>query len=315
MEKDAKIFVAAHEAMVGAALADRLAAAGFANLLTRTASQLDLTDQHRVAEYFHDVRPAYVFLPSVKVGGIMANAACPADFIYENLQAQTNVIHAAWQSGVKKLLFLGSSCIYPKDCPQPMKEEYLLSGKLEPTSEPYAIAKIAGIRMCQAYNRQYGTEFLAAVPADVYGPHDDFDPETGHVLAALLGKIHRAKAQNQPRVAVWGTGSPRREALYVDDLAEACIFLMDHYDDSRLINIGSGQDVSIKDLAVTIRDTVGFRGEIAFDTSKPDGMPRKLLDNRNIEKLGWSPKTGLDDGLRRTYRWYQQHNTMPAEKN
>ncbi len=309
MEKDEKIFVAGGEGMIGSAILRRLKEGGFTRLLTRRSDALDMTDQKAVLEFFMAERPDYVFLTSAKVGGIMANSRYPAEFIYSNIVSQTNVIHSAWKSGVKKLLFLGSSCIYPRDCPQPMKEEYLLSGKLEPTSEPYAIAKIAGIRMCQSYNRQYGTIYVSAVPADVYGPDDDFNQETGHVLPALISKMHQAKINHEPMVTVWGTGSPKREALYMDDLADACIFLMGNYNESEMINIGSGEDISIKALAQVVKEATGYRGKIIFDESKPDGMPRKLLDTSKIQELGWSPKIGLKEGIRQTYRWYQDNLT------
>jgi GDP-L-fucose synthase len=305
MKKEEKIFVAGHEGMIGSAILHRLEADGFTRLITRSAAELDLTDQRMVSEFFMAEKPDYVFLASTKVGGILANSQYPAEFIYINLVSETNVIHSAWKSGLRKLLFLGSSCVYPRDCPQPMKEEHLLNGKLEPTSEPYAIAKIAGIRMCQSYNHQYGTDYISVVPADVYGPGDDFDPETGHVLPALISKMHRAKIDNKPTVVVWGTGSPRREALHVDDLADACIFLMNNYDESEMINVGSGEDVTVRKLAQVIKDVVGFRGEIVFDKSKPDGMPRKLLDINKMRKLGWSPKINLTEGVGQTYQWYE----------
>ena len=295
--------------MIGSAILRRLKKDGFNNLVTRTSAELDLLNQQDVNEFCVSENPAYVFLTSVRVGGILANSQYPAEFIYENLMSEANVIHAAWKSGVKKLLFLGSSCIYPNDCPQPMKEEHLLTGKLEPTSEPYAIAKIAGIRMCQSYSRQYRTMFISAVPADAYGPGDDFNPETGHVLAALMSKLHRAKIQNEPSVVVWGSGTPRREALYIDDLADACIFLMNNYDDPEMINIGSGADISIGELAQSIRAVTGFKGSLVLDKSKPDGMPRKLLDTTKLSKMGWSPKTSLDTGLEQTYQWYRENCT------
>jgi GDP-L-fucose synthase len=307
MEKGERIFIAFHEGMIGSAIRRRLIKEGFNTLLVQTASQLDIIDQKAVSEFFVDEKPDYVLLPSAKVGGIMANSQYPAEFIYQNIQAQTNIIHAAWKCGVKKLLFLGSSCIYPKECPQPMKEEYLLTGQLEPTSEPYAVAKIAGIKMCQAYNRQYGTQFVPAVPADVYGPGDDFNPETGHVLPALISKIHQAKIVKDTAVTVWGTGTPRRETLHVDDLAKACIFLMNNYRDSEMINIGSGEDISIKEMAQLVKDVVGYTGNLTFDTSKPDGMPRKLLDNTKIKKLGWSPRINARDGIRQTCQWYKNN--------
>ena len=304
MEKDEKIFVAGHEGMIGSAILHRLREDGFTNLVIRTSSELDLTDQKMVLDFFMDEKPGYVFLATTKMGGILANCKYPAEFIYTNIQSQTNVIHSAWKSGVKKLLFLGSSCIYPKGCPQPMKEEYLMSGKLEPTSEPYAIAKIAGIKMCQSYNHQYGTDFISAVPADLYGPNDDFDPETSHVLPALMGKMHEAKIGNEHKVVVWGTGSPRRGCLHGDDLADACVFLMNNYDGSEMINVGSGEDLSIRELALLIRDVIGFDGDIIFDESKPDGAPRKLLDSSKIRKMGWTPKIGLEKGISQTYQWY-----------
>ena len=307
MKKSGKIFVAGHKGMTGAAIRRRAQAAGYANPLPRDSDGLDLTDQKTVLDFFMAEKPDYVFITSAKVGGILANSQFPAEFIYTNIQSQTNVIHAAWKSGVKKLLYLASSCVYPKNCPQPMKEEYLLSGKLEPTSEPYAIAKIAGIRMCQSYSHQYGVNFISAVPADLYGPMDDFNPETGHVLASLLAKMHQARTENRAEIVVWGTGSPRRECLYVDDLADTCFFLMDNYDDPEMINLGSGEDLSIKEMAGLIKDVVGFKGDIIFDKSKPDGMPRKLLDTSRIRKLGWSPRTGLEAGLRQTYEWYVSH--------
>jgi GDP-L-fucose synthase len=308
MEKRDKVFVAGHEGMIGSAILRRLKEDGFRNLAVRTSTELDLTDQKKVYQFFIAEKPDHVFLASAKVGGILANSRYPAQFIYHNIQVQTNVIHSAWKSGVKKLLFLGSSCIYPKSCPQPMKEEYLLTDKLEPTSEPYAIAKIAGIKMCQSYNSEYGTNYISAIPADLYGPQDDFDPETSHVLPALIGKIHRAKTRNEPEAVVWGTGAPRREALHVDDLADACVLLMNQYDESEMINVGSGEDISIKELALLIREVAGFKGEIVFDKSKPDGAPRKLLDDTRIRKLGWVPKISLEKGIRQTYQWYENYS-------
>lgn len=307
MKSGSRIFVAVHEAMIGAAILRRLESEGFTNLLTRDSARLNLTDQKMVFDFFAAERPEYVFLPSARVGGILANSRYPAEFIYSNIQSETNVIHAAWKSGARKLLFLGSSCIYPKDCPQPIKEEYLLAGKPESTSEPYAIAKIAGIRMCQSYTRQYGANFISAVPADSYGPMDDFNQETGHVLAALIAKMHQAKIGNKPEVVVWGTGAPRRECLHVDDLADACLFLMEHYDGQEMVNIGSGEDMSIKEMAELIKEVVDFKGKIVFDRSKPDGAPRKLLDNSRLKTLGWQPKISSVEGITRTYEWYFQH--------
>jgi len=300
------VYITGHEEMIGSAILRRLKKDGFQKLLLRTRDELDLTDQKQVFEFFEVERPDYVFLTSARTGGILANSTYPAEFIYDNLQSQTSVIHAAWKSGVKKLLYFGSSCIYPKNSPQPMKEEYLLTGRVEPTSEPYAIAKIAGIRMCQAYNTEYGTSFISVVPGDVYGPGDDFNPETGHVLPSLIAKMHRAKIHNEPSVVIWGTGSPRRETLYVDDLADACIYLMNYYRESEPINAGAGEDISIKEMAELIKEVVGFEGDIICDTSKPDGIPRKLLDNSKIISLGWTPKTGFKEGIRQTYRWYQE---------
>ncbi len=306
MEKDAKIYIANHEGMIGAAVTRRLRQDGYTRLLGRTGAELDLTNQAAVFRFFTAEKPDYVFLPSTKVGGILANNQYPAEFIYQNIQSQSNVIHAAWQSGVKKMLFFGSSCIYPKECPQPMKEAYLLSGRLEPTSEPYALAKIAGLKMCQSYNRQYGTNFIAAVAADVYGPDDDFDAETGHFLPALMRRIHEAKSTNQDKVIVWGSGAPRRECLHIDDLADAAVFLMHKYDKSEIINLGSGKDFSIRELACILVGVIGFKGEIVFDKSKPDGAPRKLLDNSKIKKMGWSPRIHVEEGIRQTYQWYRE---------
>lgn len=305
MEKNAKVFVAGHETMAGAALLRQANTAGYRTVLPQNP---DLTDQKNVFDFFSTEKPDYVFIASAKVGGILANSRFPAEFIFQNIQTQTNVIHAAWKSGVKKLLYLGSSCMYPKASPQPMKEEYLMTGMLEPTSEPYAIAKIAGFRMCQSYKRQYGANFITAVPADLYGPMDDFNPETGHVLAALLSKMHLARTKGQSDVTVWGTGSPKRDCLYVDDMANAAFFLMDKYDDAELINIGSGEDISIKEMAGIIKDAVGFKGDIIFDTTKPDGMPRKLLEVSKIRRLGWTPRVGMEQGMRQTYEWYVKNS-------
>jgi GDP-L-fucose synthase len=307
MERDARIFIAGHEGMIGSAVWRRLKNDGFTGLLTPTNAELELTDQKAVAQFFRAEKPEYVFLAAGKIGGILANSHYPAEFIYANIQIQSNLIHSAWQSGVKKLLFLGSSCIYPKECPQPMKEEYLLSGKLEPTSEAYALAKIAGIKMCQAYYHQYGEKFISAVPADLYGPSDDFNPETGHVLASLIAKMHQAKIRNQPQVTVWGSGSPRRECLHVDDLADACVFLMENYDEPEMINVGSGEDLSIRELAMMIKNIVGFGGALVFDQSKPDGAPQKLLEVSRIRKLGWASRISPVDGIRQTYQWYESH--------
>ena len=307
MQKDKKVFIAGDEGMIGAAIARRLREKGFTSVVMKNPAGLDLSNQQEVFNLFKLEKPEYVFLASSKIGGIQANSKYPADFIYANLQSQNNVIHASWQSGVKKLLFLASSCIYPKSCPQPMKEEYLLTGPLEPTSEPYAIAKIAGIRMCQSYRQQHGANFIAAVPSDLYGPGDDFNPETGHVLPGLIARMHRAKMRSEENVVVWGTGTPRREAFHVDDLAEVCLFLMDNYDGSEMINAGSGQDIAIGELAGLVKEVVGYKGEIVLDRSKPDGAPRKLLDVTKIRKLGWAPGISMEQGIRQTYQWYLQH--------
>jgi len=309
ISREARIYVAGHRGLVGSAIVRRLEGAGFRNLILRTSQELDLRDQARVKEFFEREKPEYVFLAAARVGGILANMTYPAHFIYDNLMIQSNVIHQAFKTEVKKLLFLGSSCIYPKFAPQPMKEEYLLTGPLEPTNEPYAVAKIAGIKMCQAYNRQYGTNFICAMPTNLYGPNDNFDLETSHVIPALIRKFHEAKINGAKSVVVWGTGTPRREFLYVDDLADACLFLMENCDaqHAEIINVGTGEDITIKELAEMIKSIVGFNGEIVFDPSKPDGTPRKLLDIGRIKELGWRPKTTLEDGLRATYEYFFQN--------
>jgi len=305
MEKDSKIYIAGHRGLVGSALVRRLTEPGYMNLIVRTHAELDLTRQTEVEDFFKREHPEYVFLAAAKVGGILANNTYPAEFIYSNIVVQSNVIHSSYLFGVKKVLFLGSSCINPRDCPQPMKEDYLLSGYLEPTNEPYAIAKIAGIKMCQAYNRQYGANFISVMPTNLYGPNDNFDIQNAHVLPALIRKFHEAKVAGQKEVVVWGTGSPRREFLYVDDLADACIFLMNNYNNSpEIINIGVGKDISIRELALMVKEIVDYNGEIVFDTSKPDGTPRKLLDVSKLSSLGWQAKTGLREGIKRTYQWY-----------
>jgi len=292
---------------VGSAIVRALKARGYRNLILRTSAELDLRDSAAVASFFEKERPDYVFLAAAKVGGILANSTYPAQFIYDNLMIQANVIHAAYRQAVRKLLFLGSSCIYPKHAPQPMKEEYLLTGPLEPTNEPYAVAKIAGIKLCQAYNRQYGTRFISLMPTNLYGPNDNFDLETAHVIPALIRKFDTAKEEGAPYVTVWGTGTPRREFLHVDDLAAACLFLMAHYDENEPINVGTGEDLPIAELAAMIKEVVGYRGEIVYDRSKPDGTPRKLLDVTRLRRLGWRPKIGLEEGLRDTYAWYRRH--------
>jgi GDP-L-fucose synthase len=308
VKTDAKIFVAGHTGLVGAALLRRLPACGYDNLVLRSRAELDLRDQAAVRRFFEAERPQCVFLAAARVGGIQDNATHPAAFIYDNLAIQTNVIHEAYASGVDKLLFLGSSCAYPKHAAQPLKEEALLTGPLEPTNEPYAIAKIAGLRMCAAYNRQYGTNFLCAMPTNLYGPGDDFDPEHSHVLPALIRKCHEAKVERRNEIEIWGTGTPRREFLYSDDLADACIHLMarcDAADTGAFVNVGWGRDISIRELAELIAEVTGFGGGITFDHSRPDGTPRKLLDVSRMWSLGWAPVVSLREGLRRTYEHYR----------
>lgn len=352
MNKTSRIYVAGHRGLVGAAICRRLGSEGYRNLVLRTSKELDLIRQADVEAFFEKERPEYIFLAAAKVGGIFANDTYRADFIYRNIMIEANVIHAAWQQGAKKLLFLGSSCIYPKFCPQPMKEEYLLTGELEPTNEPYAVAKIAGIKMCQAYNAQYRTNFISVMPTNLYGPFDNFNLETSHVLPALIRKFNEAKVamqqaeqkekaeakaegkgkgmhsqlrpergsvaysqpqpQSQPAVSssvvIWGTGAPRREFLYIDDLADACVFLMENYDGSDILNVGVGEDISIADLAKLVGDVVGYKGGIVYDSSKPDGTPRKLLDVTRLHSLGWKAKTGLREGIEKTYDWYKNNN-------
>jgi len=304
MNKNAKIYVAGHRGLVGSALVRNLESQGFLNLVLKTREELDLLDSAAVRTFFETEKPEYVFLAAAKVGGILANDTKSAEFIFQNLAVQNNVIHNAYLSGVKKLLFLGSSCIYPRDCPQPIKEEYLLTGPLEKTNEAYAIAKIAGIKMCQAYNRQYGTRFISVMPTNLYGPNDNFDLNSSHVLPALLYKFHDAKENNAKEVVMWGTGSPKREFLHVDDLADACVFLMKNYADSEIVNIGTGEDVTIKKLAEMIKKVVGFQGAIVNDTTKPDGTPQKLLDVSKLHHLGWKHKISLEDGIQATYDWF-----------
>ncbi|MEW6001775.1 MAG: GDP-L-fucose synthase [Nitrospirota bacterium] len=338
MDKLSKIYIAGHRGLVGSATLRSLKKEGYSNFLLKTHKELDLQVQRNVENFFKKGKPDYVFLAAARVGGILANNTYPADFIYNNLVIQVNVIHAAYKYGVKKLLFLGSSCIYPKYAPQPMKEEYLLTGLLEPTNEPYAVAKIAGIKMCQSYNRQYRTNFISVMPTNLYGPYDNFDLENSHVLPALIRKFHLARLLKDKRyeeikrdverfsegfnlsldlnlileksgitseyVKLWGSGTPRREFLHVDDLADACVFLMNHYDSGEIINIGTGRDVTIKELAELIKEIVGFDGEIVWDKTKPDGMVRKLLDISKLKSLGWTPKISLRDGIKQTYEWY-----------
>lgn len=303
MEKNAKIFVAGSKGLVGSAITRLLKQQGYTNLILPDRSSLDLINQQAVQQFFMAERPEYVFLAAARVGGIYANNTYRGEFIYSNLIIQTNVIESARIAQVKRLMFLGSSCIYPRHCSQPMKEEYLLSGPLERTNEPYAIAKIAGIKMCEAYNTQYGTDFISVMPTNLYGPNDNFDLENAHVLPALLRKFHEAKISNAKQVVVWGSGAPKREFMYVDDLASACIFLMNRMRDRNIINIGTNEEVSIAELAETICSLVGFKGKIVFDSSKPDGMMRKLLDNSQLNQLGWQPNTTLQVGLKKTYEW------------
>ena len=304
MNKDSRIYIAGHRGLVGSSIVSRCEVHGYRNLILRSRDELDLCDGRAVQEFFAAERPEYVFLAAARVGGIHANDSHGAEFIRDNLLISANVIDAAWRHGVQKLLFLGSSCIYPKLAPQPLREEYLLTGPLEPTNQWYAIAKLAGLKMCQAYRRQYGFNAIGVLPTNLYGPNDNFDLESAHVLPALLRKIHEAKARGADRVSIWGTGKPYREFLYVDDLAEACLFLMNFYDDIEPINVGCGADITIADLAKTIGGVVGFKGELSFDSSRPDGTPRKLLDVSRIGALGWSPQTDLQSGLHKTYDWY-----------
>lgn len=296
-----KIFVAGHRGMVGSALVRNLRASGFQNLVLKTSSELDLRSQAAVESFFAEEKPAFVFLAAAKVGGIHANNVYRADFLYENLMMEANVIHAAYRNGVTKLMFLGSSCIYPKMAPQPLKESYLLTGPLEPTNEPYAIAKIAGIKLCESYRRQYGCNFVSVMPTNLYGPNDNYDLQQSHVLPALLRKFHSAKVEGNKEVEVWGTGTPRREFLHVDDLADACVYLMQGYNEEELVNIGSGTDVSIAELAEIIRGIVGFEGRVRFNTEKPDGTPRKLMDVSKLAGLGWTSRIGLEEGIASVY--------------
>ncbi|MEK7126418.1 MAG: GDP-L-fucose synthase [Patescibacteria group bacterium] len=306
MNKGAKIFVAGHLGLVGSALVRALEKAGYRNLLLRPRAELNLLDQYATRSFFKKERPEYVFLAAAKVGGIVANQNMPASFIHENLSVQNNVIHEAYRSQVKKLLFLGSSCIYPKLAPQPIKEDYLMTGPLEPTNCNYAIAKIAGIFMCQAYNKQFDTNFISVMPTNLYGPNDNYDLETSHVLPALIRKFHEAKRDGAPSVTLWGTGSAKREFLHVDDLADACVFLMKKYHGSDIINIGTGIDITIKELAEKIKKIVCYSGKIVWDKTKPDGTPRKLLNVKKLHKLGWKHSTNLDAGLKETYGWYKE---------
>jgi GDP-L-fucose synthase len=301
MKSDARIFITGHRGMVGSAIARRLAAGGYTQLITRTRAELDLLDQRAVHAFLAEQRPDYLFIAAAKVGGIQANNQFRADFLYENLQIQNNLIHGAHLAGVQRLMFLGSSCIYPRDCPQPIREDYLLTGPLEPTNEPYAIAKIAGIKLCESFNRQHGRQYVSVMPTNLYGPNDNYDLANSHVLPALIRKAHEARQRGDSEYVVWGSGTPRREFLYVDDLADACVHLMDQGYDGPLVNIGTGEDVTIRELAETVMDVIGFSGRIVFDASKPDGTPRKLLDVSRLAGLGWRAKTPLSEGIQRAY--------------
>ncbi len=305
IQKEAKIFVAGHKGMVGSAIVRNLHAKGYKNILTQSRQELDLLDQKAVLAYLKQEQPAYIFIAAAKVGGIQANNIYRADFLYQNLMIEANLIHGAHEANIQRLCFLGSSCIYPRDCPQPIKEEYLLTGPLEQTNEPYAIAKIAGIKLCESYNRQYDRQYISVMPTNLYGPNDNYDLNNSHVLPALIRKAHEAKEKNEATLTVWGTGTPRREFLYVDDLAEACVFLMETGYDGPLLNVGSGEDVTIRELAETVKKTVGFKGELVFDTSKPDGTPRKLLDITKIKFLTWVAKTELEAGVAKAYAAYK----------
>lgn len=325
MRPHSKIFVAGHRGLVGSALMRRLRSGGYVNNITRTHAELDLTNQQAVREFFEQEKPEYVFLAAAKVGGIHANNTYPAEFIHDNLAIQTNVIHEAYRVGVKRLLFLGSSCIYPRDCPQPIKEEYLLTGPLEPTNRPYAVAKIAGIEMCWSYNRQYGTQYLAVMPTNLYGPGDNYDLNNSHVIPALMRKFHEARLKKSEEAVVWGSGTPRREFLYSDDMADACVYLMNlpdtgfrqlqTADGPPLINIGTGEDLTIRELAELVREVVGFEGAITFDAAKPDGTPRKLMDVSRLRELGWRAETSLDDGLRLAYRAFAEGQGWHTEES
>jgi GDP-L-fucose synthase len=306
MEKTSKIYIAGHRGMVGSAIARKLQSSGYTNIITRTSSELDLRNQQAVQDFFEEEKPEFVFLAAAKVGGIHANNTFRAEFLYDNLMIEANIIHAAHLHGVKKLMFLGSSCIYPKLAPQPLKEEYLLTGPLEPTNEPYAIAKIAGIKLCEAYRDQYGSNFISVMPTNLYGYNDNYDLNNSHVLPALIRKIHDAKDNGAPTVTVWGTGNPRREFLFADDLAEACVFLMQEYDGRELVNIGTGEDISIKELALLIKEVIGFEGELEFDTSKPDGTPRKLMDVSKLHSLGFRHKIELREGIALAYADFKE---------
>lgn len=309
------IYVAGHRGLVGSAIMRRLIAEGYQNVIVRTSGELDLRNYHSVFEFFNEQKIEYVFLAAAKVGGIIANQDYPVDFLRDNLWIQTNVMDAAYQTGVKKLMFLGSTCIYPKLAPQPLKEEYLLTGELEPTNEPYAIAKIAGIKLCQSYNRQYGTRFISVMPTNIYGQEDNFDLQSSHVLPALIRKFHEAKEQASPYVELWGSGRPKREFLHANDLADACLYLMEHYESSDIVNVGVGEDISIQELAEKVKHVVGYEGLIIYDPSKPDGTPRKLVDVTRINQLGWAASIPLEQGLQQTYEWYINNEVSTEAEN
>ena len=313
LQKDVRIYVAGHSGLVGSAITRRLQTGGFTNLLTAKREELDLRDQAAVNRWFAAHRPEYVFLAAGTVGGILANSTRPAEFIYDNMMIHATVVDAAYRDGVTKLLYLGSSCIYPRECPQPMKEEYLLTGPLEPTNEPYAVAKIAGIKLCQSYRQQYGCDFISAMPTNLYGPNDNFDLTSSHVLPALIRKFHDAKSEGRSEVVIWGTGAARREFLHVDDLADACLFIMEHYDRDEHINVGTGKDLSIRELAELVRDIVYPQSKLTFDTTKPDGTPRKLLDVSRLHALGWAHRIPLRQGIESTYRWFLANHEQLRE--
>lgn len=314
MHSDARIYVAGHRGLVGAALVRRLKEKGFENLILVSSGELDLRDQAAVEAFYRDLRPEYVFVAAAKVGGILVNDSYPAEFLYDNLMIEANLIHGAYRHDVKKLLFLGSTCIYPRMAPQPLKEEYLLTGPLESTNEWYAIAKIAGIKLCQAYSKQYGCRFISVMPTNMYGPGDNFDLKTSHVLPALLRKFHEARIRGDANVTIWGSGTPRREFLHVDDCADACVYLMKVYEESDIINIGVGEDISVHDLALLIKSVVGYTGGIVYDRSRPDGTPRKLVDISKIRYAGWSPTITLEEGIRSTYDWYQSNVNLKKDE-
>lgn len=314
METDAKIYLAGHTGLLGQALLAKLRTSGFTRIVTQSRSDLDLTSQRDVRSFFENERPKYVVLAAAKVGGIKANISQSAQFIYENLAIQTNVIHSCYEYGIERLLFFGSSCVYPRDCPQPMKEEYLLSGYLEPTNEPYAVAKIAGIKMCEAYNKQYGTNFVCTVATTIYGPNDNFDLNDSHVIPALIRKFHEAHTKGKPAVEIWGTGNPVREFIYVDDVAAASMFLLESLERPELLNVGVGQGISVKDLAYLVKDVVGYGGNVVFDTSKPDGMPKKVMEVSRINRRGWHAEVPLEKGIIKTYDWYRQNLSKANRK-